>query len=220
MNALIEIAKSWDGRVDRSGGPRACWPWTGALMTNGYGQSRVRQDGRWRGAGAHQIAHYLATGIWEKRSDGRLVRHLCHNRRCCNPAHLIGGTAADNTDDRQARRRGESLLPPSPEPIEPHADWRDLQITAAKAAADAHDGELRTRLRRRVFDARDAAFPDLSPVGCAITKDFMLEAWAFANAAPARADTQAGQRLRFLSEQFDQVLALASARPLCTGAAA
>lgn len=106
----IEIAPSWHGRIDRSAGPSACWPWTGSCMTNGYGQSRIRQNGRWRGAGAHQIAHFVATGRWEKASEGRLVRHLCHNRLCCNPAHLRGGTSQDNADDRTARARGEPLL--------------------------------------------------------------------------------------------------------------
>lgn len=28
------------------------------------------------------------------------VRHLCPNRNCCNPAHLILGTATDNQHDR------------------------------------------------------------------------------------------------------------------------
>ncbi|MFC5374753.1 HNH endonuclease signature motif containing protein [Brevundimonas faecalis] len=107
----IEIAPSWRARVDRRGGGAACWPWTGGLMTNGYGQTRVRMQGRWRSAGAHQVAYYLATGVWERRADGRLVRHLCHNRLCCNPAHLRGGTALDNAWDRQARISGTALLP-------------------------------------------------------------------------------------------------------------
>lgn len=31
--------------------------------------------------------------------DGYLVRHLCHNPGCCNPAHLEIGTHQDNKDD-------------------------------------------------------------------------------------------------------------------------
>jgi hypothetical protein len=96
----IEIAPSWNGRVDRSGGASACWPWTGGLMTNGYGQTRVKMEGRWRGAGAHQVAYYLNTGRWERKADGRLVRHRCHHRPCCNPFHLVGGTHQDNAWDR------------------------------------------------------------------------------------------------------------------------
>lgn len=111
---LIEIAPSWAGRVDRSAGPNGCWLWTGGLMTNGYGQTRVKEDGRWRGAGAHQVAYYLATGRWERKAAGRLVRHLCHRRRCCNPAHLAGGTIAENAADRVARRRGIKLVVTNP----------------------------------------------------------------------------------------------------------
>lgn len=114
MALVIEIAPSWNGRVDRRGGPNACWPWIGGLMTNGYGQTRVKENGRWRGAGAHQVAYYMATGLWERKSDGRLVRHLCHNRRCCNPAHLLGGTPAENADDRQAKKAGRNLIRSSP----------------------------------------------------------------------------------------------------------
>lgn len=102
---------SWFGQIDRSGGPHACWPWTGPCMTNGYGQSRVRRDGMWRACGAHQLAYAMATGRWERRAEGRLIRHLCHNRLCCNPAHLRGGTPFDNACDRDALLRGESLLP-------------------------------------------------------------------------------------------------------------
>lgn len=113
MNQDLEIipAPSWSGRIDRRGGASACWVWTGSCMTNGYGQTRVKESGRWRSAGAHQVAYYLATGRWERKADRRLVRHLCHNRRCCNPAHLTGGTASDNADDRKARAQGIALLP-------------------------------------------------------------------------------------------------------------
>lgn len=112
MTALRDItpSQSWAGRIDRSGGPDACWLWTGRLTVNGYGGSRVKEAGVWRTAGAHQIAHYLATGQWEAKADGRLVRHLCHNRRCCNPAHLSGGTRLDNAFDRAARVEGRALV--------------------------------------------------------------------------------------------------------------
>lgn len=115
MSALrIEIAPSWAGRVDRSAGPNGCWLWTGGLMTNGYGQTRVKEDGRWRGAGAHQVAYYLATGRWERKADGRLVRHLCHRRRCCNPAYLAGGDHYDNGLDLIAKNRGVALVSVNP----------------------------------------------------------------------------------------------------------
>ncbi len=37
--------------------------------------------------------------------DGLFVRHTCDNPPCCNPAHLLIGTAADNTHDAIERDR-------------------------------------------------------------------------------------------------------------------
>jgi hypothetical protein len=30
-------------------------------------------------------------------------RHLCHNNRCCNPAHLAAGERGDNRNDDRLR---------------------------------------------------------------------------------------------------------------------
>ena len=43
-------------------------------------------------------------------SAGRVMRHLCHNKRCINPEHLAWGSVADNSRDsvladRQAHGR-------------------------------------------------------------------------------------------------------------------
>ena len=32
-------------------------------------------------------------------SESTVIRHRCHNRLCCNPAHLVEGTRADNKRD-------------------------------------------------------------------------------------------------------------------------
>lgn len=96
-------------KVDSSGGPSACWPWLGG-RSKGYGVSRVKMNGRWRGCGAHQVANYLATGRWERGAARRCVRHLCHNRLCCNPAHLLAGTPADNSHDSYLARFGVDLV--------------------------------------------------------------------------------------------------------------
>jgi len=36
---------------------------------------------------------------------GELVRHLCSNKRCVNPLHLVRGTHAENVQDERVRRR-------------------------------------------------------------------------------------------------------------------
>ena len=79
-------------KVDTSGGPDACWPWTGATA-DGYGRLRVN--------GTNTRAHHFA-----------LVRHICHNRLCCNPYHLLTGTHRDNMRDKReaGRASGQTLL--------------------------------------------------------------------------------------------------------------
>ena len=35
--------------------------------------------------------------------SGKVLRHTCHCRQCCNPEHVIPGTHQENIADRQAR---------------------------------------------------------------------------------------------------------------------
>lgn len=46
---------------------------------------------------AHRISYRFHKG---ELPEGMLVRHTCHTPRCCNPAHLIQGTIADNMQDK------------------------------------------------------------------------------------------------------------------------
>ena len=85
-------------KVDRSGGPDACWPWTGCLQSMGYGATHIGRK--------YTLAH-RASWVWLRGDipDGMFVCHRCDNPRCCNPAHLFVGTAQDNTDDMLAKGR-------------------------------------------------------------------------------------------------------------------
>lgn len=85
-------------RVDRSGGLNACWPWTGARSSRGYGTLYAMGTT----LAAHRVAFEVATG----ESPGNLfVLHRCDNPPCCNPAHLFLGTHDDNMRDRDAKGR-------------------------------------------------------------------------------------------------------------------
>lgn len=90
--------------VDRSGGPDACWPYTGGSKSNGYGVFHVRKaDGKRRLIKAHRLAFEAETGTCPPTVD-----HTCHDaqecrdtaacphRPCCNPQHLAPATKGQN----------------------------------------------------------------------------------------------------------------------------
>ena len=68
-------------KVDRSGGPDACWPWLGGKCSDGYGTFWVGG----KTVGAHRVAYTLLVG---PVPDGLTLDHLCRARGCVNPAHL------------------------------------------------------------------------------------------------------------------------------------
>lgn len=86
-------------KVDKSGGPEACWPWTASCdKRNRYG--KFWQDGGMRPA--HIVAYEEAHG---PVPQGMKVLHRCDNPPCCNQLHLFTGTQADNVADMDAKGR-------------------------------------------------------------------------------------------------------------------
>ena len=67
--------------------------------TDGYPRAKV--DGKMDRVHRHMYRKFKG-----EIPEGKIVRHTCDNRRCCNPDHLILGTHADNARDREERKRG------------------------------------------------------------------------------------------------------------------
>lgn len=97
----VSVADRFWVKVDKRS-PEECWGWLASIDSRGYGSFGVNQDGKFVTQRAHRIAYELATGLIEA---GLVVRHLCDNRRCCNPAHLSLGTQSDNMLDAVERGR-------------------------------------------------------------------------------------------------------------------
>jgi len=96
--SLSPSERFWN-KVDRSGGPDACWPWLASRSKNGYGQFV------WRGVASSPIiasraAFFFTHGYWPTEA-----RHSCDNPPCCNPAHLSDGNHLDNMLEAVDRAR-------------------------------------------------------------------------------------------------------------------
>jgi hypothetical protein len=110
-------ADRFRSQVDDSAGPDGCWPWLGACTQEGYGQFRVKREGRgWVTVRAHRYAWELANG--RRLPSDVTLDHECHtrdrvctpgvtcpHRRCANPRHVVPVTAAENSRRRHARAR-------------------------------------------------------------------------------------------------------------------
>jgi hypothetical protein len=93
---LSDEEKFWR-HVDRSGGDKTCWPWTGAVTSKGYGN--VKFDGKQ--CSAHVVAWFLTYGGWPTLH----ILHHCDFPVCCNPKCLFQGTNLDNVIDRVSKNR-------------------------------------------------------------------------------------------------------------------
>lgn len=107
----LKVSMKLAARLDKSGGPLSCWPFTGKLMPHGYANIYLcRTDVGNAGASVHRIAFVLAN---RRLPEGDLVCHHCDLRACGNPAHLFEGTHSDNALDMVAKGRqviGERLI--------------------------------------------------------------------------------------------------------------
>lgn len=87
-------------------GPDECWPWT-AYASRGYGKIWVGYDAD--GLLIMRRANRVGWELIHGEDPGRQhVRHTCDNPACCNPAHWVLGSHADNMHDMQERGRANA----------------------------------------------------------------------------------------------------------------
>ena len=93
--------------VDKSGGPDACWLWTGQTRKSGkllYGYFRLSRKPSLK-VSSHRYSYAIHKGAIP---DDLYVLHNCpggDNSLCCNPAHLWVGTQSQNLLDASSKGR-------------------------------------------------------------------------------------------------------------------
>lgn len=90
-------------KVDITNNTKKCWNWKGAKKPKGYGNVRI--NGKY--LIAHRVAFSLANG---NIPSGLMVCHICDNPSCCNPSHLMLGTAKSNAADMVLKDRQKEKI--------------------------------------------------------------------------------------------------------------
>lgn len=156
----------YEAKVDRSGGPDACHPWTASRYTaTGYA---VFHPVKGKTTTAHRwgFAHFI-----RPLDDDETVDHTCHNadltcvggrtcphRACCNPAHWEATSTranANRSPNSNAAKivclRGHHL---SPENVRIHRPAKPGRASMRSCKTCARDREQQRARTPRKRDAR------------------------------------------------------------------
>lgn len=96
MDDLISAFERLKTRIEVDG--NGCWIWQGALSRDMYGAIKVGE----KAMSTHRLAYRVVNGEIPR---GKVIRHRCDVRQCCNPEHLVVGDHEDNTQDTVDRGR-------------------------------------------------------------------------------------------------------------------
>lgn len=91
---MSSLGERFWSKVDRSQySPGGCWVWLGGAIGKGYGGYSINRRART----AHRLAFLDADGTLTSEKPNAL--HVCHNRKCVNPAHIYAGNQKTNMED-------------------------------------------------------------------------------------------------------------------------
>lgn len=85
-----------------------CWEWVGA-KNGAYGVMHTKYLNSRSTCNRVMVHRYVLSLMYcRELSDRVIVRHRCDNPLCCNPDHLVLGTAKENMEDRHSRKSDPS----------------------------------------------------------------------------------------------------------------
>jgi len=125
----------------RVGREDECWPWTGAVTRQGYGQ--VRRYGLLYST--HRYAYRQLRG---PIPDGARVENTCMNPACCNPKHLHLALAGASAFPSRVtlRTKGTSDMADLEDQRDPYLTVKEmaeqLGISEEKMRGFIHEGDL------------------------------------------------------------------------------
>ena len=122
----------------------ACWLWTAATTSDGYGLFRLTNGVTMKLA--HRVSWLLTFGAMPTQN----VLHTCDTPACVNPAHLFLGTQSDNMTDCSRKGRLNSARGKRGR----RAKLTEADVIAIRARRRA--GELRGTLARE-FSVREGS---------------------------------------------------------------
>lgn len=93
-----DMRRFWP-KVDEQGSG-GCWQWIAGVESDGYGTFHLTSRPVKRQASAYRFAYLALVG---DVPDGYVLEHLCLNRLCVNPAHIVPVTRRTNEALRLSR---------------------------------------------------------------------------------------------------------------------
>lgn len=100
--STLSIEDRFWSKVDKSGGPDACWEWMAGRSGSGYGAFQISTHKQVK---PHRLSYEMCVGPIPAGMD---ILHHCDNRLCVNPRHLFPGTDLDNARDRSRKGRNNT----------------------------------------------------------------------------------------------------------------